>query len=329
MRFLITIYRVQRPERRVTQPTQPATNPTITLASANASVSSLPAPVTATPHTTIILPPNQDTNDADDDGRQDIGMLYSRFYFVLLGSIFLSLHATSWPPFFRNIFMNTAVILANSFWIPQIYRNVMRGCRKAFTWEFVTGMSLCRVLPVLYIYCWKGNIFYIEPDLRVAAIIVGWVWFQVCALFSQEMFGPRFLIPSNVRPSPSYSLLDCSLHVSQLLPPAYDYHPVLPVDDLEAADPQMPTSPSSTPGARVFDCAICMQSVEVPTIPSEHDSNRGSGGGGVGLLGRRGYMVTPCKHVFHSNCLEGWMRFRLQCPICRYVAFRLSRLEIY
>lgn len=200
MRFLITIYRVQRPERRAAQPT-PTTAPAPTPVPINLSGSGLPAPVSAAPQTPIILPPNQDTNDADDDGRQDIGMLYSRFYFVLLGSIFLSLHATSWPPFFRTIFMNTAVILANSFWIPQIYRNIMRGCRKAFTWEFVAGMSICRVLPVLYVYCWQENIFYIEPDLRVAAIILGWVWFQVCALVSQEMFGPRFLIPSNVWPN--------------------------------------------------------------------------------------------------------------------------------
>lgn len=64
-----------------------------------------------------------------------------------------------------------------------------------------------------------------------------------------------------------------------------------------------------------------MQSVEVPTISSENEAGRS---GGVGLLGRRGYMVTPCKHVFHSNCLEGWMRFRLQCPICRYVALSLE-----
>lgn len=201
MRFLITIYRVQRPERRAAQPTPPTTTPTTipTPAPANISASGLPVPVSAAPQVTVTLPPNQNTNDADDDGRQDIGMLYSRFYFVLLGSIFLSLHATSWPPFFRTIFMNTAVILANSFWVPQIYRNIMRGCRKAFTWEFVAGMSFCRVLPVLYICCWKGNIFYIEPDLRVAAVIAGWVWLQVCALASQEMFGPRFLIPSNVR----------------------------------------------------------------------------------------------------------------------------------
>ena len=35
------------------------------------------------------------------------------------------------------------------------------------------------------------------------------------------------------------------------------------------------------------------------------------------VFARRLYMVTPCRHIFHTACLEGWMRFRLQCPICR------------
>jgi hypothetical protein len=34
-------------------------------------------------------------------------------------------------------------------------------------------------------------------------------------------------------------------------------------------------------------------------------------------LSRRTYMVTPCRHIFHTACLESWMRLRLQCPICR------------
>jgi hypothetical protein len=39
-----------------------------------------------------------------------------------------------------------------------------------------------------------------------------------------------------------------------------------------------------------------------------------------GRAGKRGclsYMVTPCRHIFHTECLEGWMDYRLQCPICR------------
>ena len=50
------------------------------------------------------------------------------------------------------------------------------------------------------------------------------------------------------------------------------------------------------------DCAICMQSIEFPTLPS-------SGGGSdtvalsANVLGRK-VARTPCGHVFHTTCLE-------------------------
>lgn len=175
------------------------------------------------------------------------------------------------------------------------------------------------------------------------------MWVQVWVLGVQELLGPRFLVPDG------------------WFPAAYDYYPVLPVDDLERALPGGRSSSNAgvagggdgdgrrKGGSRVFDCAICMQSVEVPVMagggsssgPSaagdrelEEGDRRGGGatsGSGVvnvgGLLGqsvyvgRRSYMVTPCRHVFHSGCLEGWMRVRLQCPICRYVFFPLLYTE--
>ncbi len=28
-------------------------------------------------------------------------------------------------------------------------------------------------------------------------------------------------------------------------------------------------------------------------------------------------MITPCKHVFHSECLERWVIVKLECPLCK------------
>ncbi len=32
---------------------------------------------------------------------------------------------------------------------------------------------------------------------------------------------------------------------------------------------------------------------------------------------RKPYMITPCRHVFHSACLESWMSRKNECAFCR------------
>ncbi|KAJ8100256.1 hypothetical protein POJ06DRAFT_252178 [Lipomyces tetrasporus] len=305
MRYLILIYRIQRPEHRAQQQQQqqqqqqtpPATE----------TPDALPLPVTATPPT----PQTNGNNAQEDDGRSDVSLLYSRFYFILLGFIFATLNASTWPKPFRQMFQRALFLLVNSYWVPQIYRNIMRGCRRAFKWEFVLGMSIIRLAPMLYLYLFQGNIIFHEVEPIWAMIIVGWVWLQVCTLASQEILGPRFFVPGN------------------LLPPSYDYHPPLFVPDLEGglgSGDQTTVSTDSNGGVIVVgptDCAICMHPIDLPR-EAHHDYNgEGGSSGGIStssptaLLARRNYMVTPCRHIFHTQCLESWMRFKLQCPTCR------------
>ncbi|OBT92098.1 hypothetical protein VE01_09782 [Pseudogymnoascus verrucosus] len=237
---------------------------------------------------------------------------------ALLGLMFfflLSVSSISWPPAARTFYVNMLSSIYLSFWVPQIYRNIMRNCRKALLRKFVIGQSLLRAAPIAYFYLRKDNIFFAETSGTTMAMLGGWLWLQVWILFAQEVLGPRFGLPKT------------------WLPEAWDYHPILRDDDVEGGEMPIGLAQAAPDGrrsteeprkkrdghSRTVDCAICMNALEVPIAPArdEGEKESASTGGVQGMLARRVYMVTPCRHVFHSVCLEGWMKFRLQCPICR------------
>lgn len=320
-----------------------------------AGTDTLPLPVTAARQDSSNIPPtatqqpqgstagDQTTNNTPvppqttpgNTARRELSALYTRFYLVLLVLLFLSLYSVTWPSLLRTIYVRVLTVTYLSFYTPQIHRNIMRNCRKALQWRFVVGQSILRTLPVAYFYLYPDNVLFVETDSNWVVAVFGWSWFQVWMLISQELFGPRFFVPKAC---------------NKWIPTAYDYHPILREEDEESgasfpigftqAGPSSPeataASSSSTggpgpkrgecsgKGKKSFDCAICMQSLEVPVVPRDTDNrNTGTAPAGIGVgvkdlvFGRRAYMVTPCRHIFHSLCLEGWMRYRLQCPICR------------
>lgn len=317
MKFMMEIWAVQAPERLERE-------------RRNTSTDNIPSPNTArraldTSPTTVILPPDQDLaadetenatriQRARGSAQSETSAIYSQFYFVLFGISFLSLHASTWPTTLRSIYTNSLAFCYLSFWVPQIHRNIIRNCRQALRWEFVVGQSILRLTPLVYLYTVEGNVLFVEVDRYSAIALIGWIWIQIWALISQEVLGPRFCIPNG------------------WAPPAYDYHPILREDDPEAGS-SMPigftvaessssasTIGTSNDGKRLFDCAICMQTLQVDVVSGAADTKGGDGNASssaTNIFSRRAYMVTPCRHIFHSHCLQGWLRYRLQCPICR------------
>ncbi len=327
----------QNAEEQNRTTTQPPDNGTPPPSSDRAAVGppGLPLPVTAsrpidTGATPIILPPDQDIDAAAEEDEQqnaaatgsnpgartsvDFQTLYSRFYFSMLVLVFFSLWAFSWPKPLRSAYVNLLCFAYLSFWVPQIHRNIMRNCRQAFTWEYVIGISILRLLPIIYCYTKSSNTLSVDTDPFAALVLTGWVSLQILALVTQQFLGPRLFVKESW----------CS--------PAYDYHPLLQSDvsDVEsgsllpigfvasaseAKEKDNTKDKNSSSNLKIFDCAICMNEIEVPVLPSKETADRGNLG--ASWLGRRTYMVTPCRHIFHSECLEGWMRLRLVCPICR------------
>ncbi|KAL5366113.1 hypothetical protein BJX96DRAFT_25807 [Aspergillus floccosus] len=332
MKFMMEIWAVQAPERREQDR---RSSPAI------ARPGTLPLPATAarvrdTGATPIILTPDQDppaeemeptpprnTTPTAGETRNDVGAMYARFYFILFVMLIVSIWSFLWPNRVGAIYARTLGFIYLSFWTPQIYRNVMRNCRKALRWDFVVGQSFLRLFPFLYFLTVPGNVLFIRSDMTTALALAGWVWIQVWVLASQNILGPRFFIPRG------------------WAPPAYDYHPivrdttgsgddlesggVLPIGALRADERDTSTDGKDEDKSRsnqrkkaVFDCAICMQEIEVPVLSAPGAAGGSSvADGASSILSRRMYMVTPCRHIFHSTCLESWMRLRLQCPICR------------
>ncbi|KAL6234469.1 hypothetical protein BDW75DRAFT_212305 [Aspergillus navahoensis] len=337
MKFMIEIWAIQAPERREQErrssPPAPSTRP-----------GGLPLPATAagvrdsgaTP--IVILTPDQDPPAEEEEEattpnrsivptaqetRSDVGAMYARFYFILFVMLVISIWSFLWPNRLGTWYARTLAFIYLSFWVPQIYRNVMRNCRKALRWDFVVGESCLRLVPFVYFLTVRENVLWVRSDTKIALSLAGWVWIQVWLLASQDILGPRFFVPRG------------------WAPPAYDYHPLLRDDpesgpDVEPSHGVLPITALRADGRdssdskdddrlrnkdrkrAIFDCAICMQDIDVPVLAAPGAAGGSSvADGATSLLTRRTYMVTPCRHIFHNACLESWMKLRLQCPICR------------
>ncbi len=318
MKFLMDIWTIQAPERLEAARQGPAnptgearTEPPVAVSGGPNEPPGLPLPVTArrptdTGATPVMLPPDQDLGAAEaGDAVQptnqttqgsasgDMKAVFIRLYLALAIVVILSLHATTWPTALRSFYTNALSFVYLSFWVPQIYRNTMRNSRRALRFEFVIGQSCLRLAPFVYFYTVSDNVLSVTVDRNAAYVLIAWVWIQVWVLVSQEILGPRFFIRN------------------AWAPPAYDYHPILREDDEEfgasmpigftqaTAEPSSPTSKpgeSSERGRRIFDCAICMQNLEVPVVPAGADRSGGSTAAAGSIFSRRNYMVTPCRY---------------------------------
>ncbi|SCU92059.1 LAFA_0F07712g1_1 [Lachancea sp. 'fantastica'] len=226
--------------------------------------------------------------------------LYRSYVFKMLFSMIVILSMLTWPRDVRAPVESFGIFVLSSYWVPQIVRNAVKGnlprrtetdfangvssrqrqSKPPLLWSFVIGTSVIRFLPVAYVYSVSSNVFYHHQDRRFVAAVALWLFIQVALLYSQDIFGGRWFLPNYT------------------IPDGYKYHKAISSGELL----EHGSSENHT-----IDCAICMNDVAVyvEDIPETHK------------VDQQDYMVTPCGHIFHTNCLENWMSYKLQCPVCR------------
>lgn len=266
----------------------------------------LPAPVTANqePVNVPVDPVTGPGAAVSDDARFTNGVIATGLSASIV-SMFLVAGATTWRKSYRKIFEYVALLLINSYWLPQFMRNTIKNRRRAFLWRFVLGTSILRLIPVFYLCMKLDNTLRHGHDPALFGVVALWLVLQLLLLYAQSQFGARFWINE------------------AWLPKAYDYHPMLSLADLEngfasdilagiksrTAEVADPDSQSSGYVLCPVDCAICMTEVTVPVAASEQKKDK--------KIAHSDYMITPCHHIFHTECLEDWMKYKLQCPVCR------------
>lgn len=222
---------------------------------------------------------------------------YGRFIFTLTISTFVILSSMSWPKDLRTTFEYCAITVLNSYWIPQIFRNVIKGNqprrrrnmedvqqqrqnKPPLLWKFIIGTTIIRIAPVIYVFTYSSNVFRHHKDVKFTVILCLWLFFQISILYSQDILGARWFLSKHA------------------IPEGYSYHKSMTSADL------LEHGCSSD---YCIDCAICM--TDVPIYVSDIEETH--------KVDINSYMVTPCGHIFHTQCLESWMSYKLQCPVCR------------
>ncbi|KAG1174625.1 hypothetical protein G6F70_004731 [Rhizopus microsporus] len=271
MRYLLVVWRIQRPESIRPTVSEQQQQQQQQEESTDASENTLPT-------ANIRRPPTTTTEEVSP--YREVTYLYYRLYAILLLGLFLFYQSITRSAFIQNVILGTLGIFLYSFWVPQIVRNIWRGCRRPLSHTYILVMSITRLSIPLYFYGCPTNLIGHETSSWIW-VIVAYVGLQVVILFLQDAFGPRLVVPS------------------RYLPDTYDYHPILTTNIDEETVQQEIGQPK--------DCAICMLPVDI--------ANHGHSG--LNVLARANYMMTPCHHLFHTECLERWMRIKLECPVCR------------
>ncbi|KAH8111085.1 hypothetical protein DFH11DRAFT_1799176 [Phellopilus nigrolimitatus] len=328
--FSVLIHQIQQPEENSPSPPRPSPpSPTPTeqmapsgtppmaspaavpVGDANPDAQALsPAPPARPPPQNLLLQTWQRLRESPQ----------ARFWLSMLFALALFVRVLVSP----SLALLTIAGVYSNFWIPQIVRSARRGTTSGLRVEYLIGTSACRSFFALYLFACPNNVLGIDTSPWIL-VLVGFVFLQIVVVVLQEYLGPGFFLPRSYTPTTQY-----------------DYHPYMPLPDVEAPEPSL------------GDCAICMDAIlvqpdshlhrrsmsekslsgrrrssSVKEREREKDRERGvtgilnrieavagrTTGAGVGIGGsgrRKSYALAPCHHLFHTACLE-----RNICPQCR------------
>lgn len=251
--------------------------------------------------------------------RRQVAMLHLRFYVALVTAFLAFFYAGQQ---YRTLY----TLALYSFWIPQIIQNIVTEAKRPLHTYYIYGMSTTRCVAPFYMFAVKNNFLkevYPESptDYFMVEMLILWVGIQTAILIAQGKYGARFMVPA------------------RFLPPKFDYHRAVPASllpdeperdpdsDRSTSPPKLKNEATPEPRIRSTGTRNRLKSGRSPptvtTMTTESETAPASAMdcviccNGINHHNRKGYMLAPCLHIFHKDCLIQWMDVKMECPICR------------
>ena len=211
---------------------------------------------------------------------------------------------------FTNFYLITTIYTLS--WLSQILVSVCKNSRPPLPRLYIVWLSLSRLYIPIYTRGFSHNYFNLRPYYLKVGLLTIITFIEAIILLLQKSFGPRIIIPKKFRKQNQ----------------VFDYY-----KDKVNIQKHVSQNPL---------CVICLENLSVDVDENFNRIKKKKKPKTIGnkIMGifyldilndkikkflkylegkniKKKYMVTPCDHVFHTVCLEKWIKLKSECPYCK------------
>ena len=254
------------------------------------------------------------------------------FYVTILFSFIFVMRCYYSPPFILFSFILV--------WLPQIIFNIYYKNRVSFPIIYIIGVVLNRIFPSFYFNSYENNFLRIPNNKKIVIISILIIVILTLILYSQTLFGPIWFLPKSEEDEYNFYIdekdlrkikkdidnLECLICLNPIIESKLDnndnnsnnydnYGGFNETDNLVIEVNDNNLNYLEKNNNKCFKiCKFkyknrCCGAQSIFINFHEYSKN----------IMNKPFMITPCKHVFHSDCLEEWFKMKKECPNCRTI----------
>ena len=268
-------------------------------------------------------------NDTLNYRKQIIKYCFILYLFILFSFLFAAKFYYS-PTF---IFFNFIMI-----WLPQIIFNIYYKNRISFPILYDISIIMNRIFPSVYFNFVKNNFLRIPNNRKYIEIInISFLLILTIFLYSQTLFGSRWFLPFLLVKEYNFYIdeeglkkikkidinnLECFICLSEIIPKEKSNNNNINNNNYssdnnygfnETDNLVIDIKGESREKLELNNKYKCIEKYfgNKSILFNFHEYSKN--------IFNKPFMITPCNHVFHSECLEEWFKMKKECPNCRTI----------